>query len=210
MGLLREKGEQTEKAEKKPLLPSIREVGLPKLLLMLAAGLVIIVLSIPDAMPRKAPSGAASTEPQEEGAETGDGEEEAYVKELEGKLSGVLAQVKGVGRVNVMITIASSKEKVTLKDAPYTSEELQEKDDAGGSREQKKVSREEQSVLVDGADGSVPYVLKENEPAVEGIVVVAEGGDDVQVQNEIIGAVEVLFNVPKHKIKVMKMNFVKG
>ncbi len=125
-------------------------------------------------------------------------------------MSGVLAQVKGVGRVNVMITIASSKEKVTLKDAPYTSEELQEKDDAGGSREQKKVSREEQSVLVDGADGSVPYVLKENEPAVEGIVVVAEGGDDVQVQNEIIGAVEVLFNVPKHKIKVMKMNFVKG
>lgn len=202
------------KKEKKPLLLSFREIGLPKLILMLVAGLVLILLSIPDLIPNG--NGKSSSDENTivsndgeglEDTEEGKGTEGEYIKTLEGKLEKVLVSVKGVGKVKVMITLSSSKEKVTLKDTPYTNEESMEKDDAGGSREQSKVSKEEQSVLVEGESGSVPYVLKENEPVVEGILVVAEGGGDVTIQNEIIGAVEVLFNVPKHKIKVMKMNF---
>jgi stage III sporulation protein AG len=54
--------------------------------------------------------------------------------------------------------------------------------------------------------GGEPYVVKEIEPEVEGILVVAEGAGNETVVNEITYAVQVLFDVPVHKIKVVKMS----
>ena len=48
-------------------------------------------------------------------------------------------------------------------------------------------------------------MIKELEPEIEGVVVVTQGGDDLLVVNEITESVSVLFNLPVHKIKVVKM-----
>lgn len=40
---------------------------------------------------------------------------------------------------------------------------------------------------------------------VTGVVVIAEGGENAEVQNNIIKAVQTLFDVPVHKIQVLKM-----
>ncbi len=40
---------------------------------------------------------------------------------------------------------------------------------------------------------------------VTGVVVIAEGGGNAEVQNNIIKAVQTLFDVPVHKIQVLKM-----
>ena len=48
-------------------------------------------------------------------------------------------------------------------------------------------------------------MIKEMEPEIEGVLVAAEGGDNENVANEITQAVQVLFNIPVHKIKVVKM-----
>ncbi len=37
-------------------------------------------------------------------------------------------------------------------------------------------------------------------------MVIAEGGDNVLVIKDIVEAAEVLFNIPMHKVKVMKMS----
>ena len=58
----------------------------------------------------------------------------------------------------------------------------------------------------DGNGGRVPYVIEEMEPQIQGILVVAEGGDNSQVVQNITEAVMALFGVEAHKIKVMKMN----
>jgi stage III sporulation protein AG len=57
-----------------------------------------------------------------------------------------------------------------------------------------------------GSGENLPYVIQELEPEVKGIAVIAEGGGDPEIIAEIIDAVQVLFNVPAHKVKVMKMN----
>ena len=139
---------------------------------------------------------------------TGTQEEgDAYTTELENRLRSVLAKVEGIGDVEVMITLKGSKEKVILKDTPYTQESMNEVDGEGGNRDSSSINKEDTTVLVNGGNGeSVPYVIQELEPEVEGIVVIAGGGDNVEIKTEIMEAAQVLFNVPAHKVKVMKMN----
>ena len=49
-----------------------------------------------------------------------------------------------------------------------------------------------------------PYVSKELTPEVEGVVVVADGGDNAVTVQNISEAVQALFGVEAHKIKIMK------
>ena len=84
---------------------------------------------------------------------------------------------------------------------------MNEVDGEGGSRNSDKTEQSDTTIMVEGSDGvKKPYILKEIEPEVEGILVIAQGGDRAVIQSEIIDAVQVLFGVPSHKVKVMKMN----
>ena len=200
-----------EKVKEKKKL-SIKEIGPARLVILLMAGIFLLVLSFPDMLSSKNSSkdntvnqdykmkdNNLNTETQEEG--------DAYTTELENRLRSVLAKVEGIGDVEVMITLKGSKEKVILKDTPYTQESMNEVDGEGGNRDSSSINKEDTTVLVNGGNGeNVPYVIQELEPEVEGIVVIAEGGDNAEIMTEIMEAAQVLFNVPAHKVKVMKMN----
>lgn len=70
----------------------------------------------------------------------------------------------------------------------------------------KELSQSDAAVYIEGNDGSrTPYVVQETNPRIEGVIVIAEGGSDIYTVKEIIEAVSALFDVPSHKIKVMKM-----
>ncbi|MDF2590198.1 MAG: hypothetical protein K0S41_4039 [Anaerocolumna sp.] len=195
--------------EKKKL--SIKEIGPQKLVILLMIG-VLLVLSFPDilSLNNSSKDKTKSNVPKVENksAVTDDSSGlDTYTKSLEERLTKVLTKVEGIGSVEVMITLKGSKEQIILKDEPYTQESMNETDGEGGNRENSSIEKQESTVIVDSNDGkSVPYVIKELEPEVEGIVVIAEGGDNVEVMTEIMDAVQVLFNVPAHKVKVMKMN----
>ena len=45
---------------------------------------------------------------------------------------------------------------------------------------------------------------KELMPEIEGVVISAQGGGDARIQAEISAAMEALFHVPQHKIRVLK------
>lgn len=194
--------------EKKKI--SLKDIGLPKLVIMLAAGILIIILSVPGIFG----GNKKSTDNDNDGSRqvvqndmnmTSHGTN-TYITEMENKLKNILKKVSGIGEVEVMITLKASGKQIPLKDYPSIEESLNEADGEGGSRKSSSVKNDESTVLVgDGKGGEAPYILQETEPEVEGVLVIAEGGDNVQVIIDIIEAVEVLFNVPAHKVKVMKM-----
>jgi stage III sporulation protein AG len=131
----------------------------------------------------------------------------SYMSEQEKRLEEVLSKVQGVGEVDVMITLKSSKELIVEKDTPTTSSTSQEEDAEGGQRTTLDKSATEVTVYEqDNNGGSVPYVVKELEPEIEGIIVIAKGGDDPVIIKNISDAILALFQVEAHKIKVMKMN----
>lgn len=192
--------------EKKKL--SIKEIGMEKLAVMLVCGVVLLVLSLPQT---ESKGGEEVSSLSEAGNSASSYEAEmtestkAYEERMEKRMEEILSKVDGIGKVEVMLTVKTSKEKVTLKDAPYSEEVVMEKDSAGGTRESKNISTEETTILVEEGSGDLPYILKEIEPEIEGVLVIAENGNQAVLKTEIIEAVQVLFDVPLHKIKVMKM-----
>jgi len=194
--------------EKKKI--SLKEIGLPKLIMLFMAGILIILLSFPNIFGGKTKTKESSQDSnnvvQQSDTNTTSYDTNTYITDMENKLENILRKVSGIGEVKVMITLKASKEQVTLKDSPYTQESLNEVDGEGGSRTDNSVKREESTVLVTKDGNSEPYIIQELEPDVEGVVVIAEGGDNIDIVLDIMEAAEVLFNVPAHKVKVMKMS----
>ena len=104
-----------------------------------------------------------------------------------------------------MVTLRSGGQKIIEKDQSSTSQTTEEEDSEGGTRSMKDQSSDKTSIYKQYSDGSSsPYVSKELSPEIEGVVVIAEGGDDAVVVKNITEAVQALFGVEAHKIKIMK------
>ena len=196
--------------EKKKI--TLKEIGPAKLVLILLCGVVLLLLPTSDKEKEKDDSLPDITQGDDrEGSETQSGNAmdgvmdiDEYVKQMEERIEKQLALVEGVGNVKVMITLESTSEKIVLKDENVTKETIKEEDAQGGTRDNESMTTSDESVLV-GDGSSYPYTLKENMPYIQGVAVVAQGGGDAKVKQEIIEAIQVLFGVPIHNIKVMKM-----
>lgn len=202
-----EQKRETAGDKKKPI--TLKSIGLKRLVLLFGSGVLLLLLCMPDSFLGDVTGAEKKKEKQQEettaGAENSSGED--YISRMENRLKTILSKVEGAGEVEVMITLSESGEKVALKDAPYSSDSVEETDSAGGTRKSESYSGQESTILVDGEEGGeTPYIIKEMEPRIEGVVVLAAHGDDASLQKEIIDAVQVLFDVPVHKIKVMKRN----
>lgn len=158
--------------------------GKEQFLIMALCGLLLAVISIPvDSGKRK---GTQEKNVQETVISQ---EENSYEEQMEKKLEELLSQVEGVGQVRVMLTFEGSGERKVEKDKQVRTD---------GS--------EEQTVYEESGSASrTPYVTSESNPQVEGVLVIAEGGDKSRVKEEIIGAAQALFGIEPHKIKIMKM-----
>ena len=96
------------------------------------------------------------------------GEYETYIEE---KTSSVLSQVKGAGKVTVMVTLKSNGQKLIEKDHSGSTQTQEETSD-GNVRKDSESTSEKISVYEQTADGaSVPYVSKELTPEVEVTVI---------------------------------------
>ena len=132
-------------------------------------------------------------------------EAENYVDEMEERLEAFLSCVENVGEVRVMITAKSTAKKTVLKDGTLEEEHTTEQDSAGGSRVTEHSNRSGSTVFSEAGGSSQPYILEETYPEITGVVVIAEGSGSGTVDYDILNAVQVLFDVPAHKIKIMKM-----
>ena len=154
----------------------IRKIKKDKWLIILLVGLLLVVIAMPVSDIK---SDQTQDEQQVQKAENAS--EDTYTDALETRL-------------------ASSSEKVVEKDQEMTSE-VQEGESGG-----KNTSSSETAVYANGNGEETPYVKQELSPRIEGVLVIADGGDNAIVIENITEAVQALFGVDTHKIKVMKHN----
>lgn len=159
--------------------------GKEQLLVLILTGLLFVVIAIP--ADRKSEQ---TKDVQERSAsET----QETYEEQLEQKFAEVLSRVEGAGNVQVMLTFKDTGRKEVEKDREVSAD-----------------SRKEETVYEEaGGQKKSPYVSSEKNPQVEGVLVIAEGGDKSKVKEEFIGAAQALFGIEPHKIKIIKMEVEK-
>lgn len=127
--------------------------------------------------------------------------DDTYTENLESRLEKILSQIQGVGNVKVMITLAASTEKIVEKDIEIRNASSESDTENSVSND-----RTEQSVYSNFSEGELPYVKQELSPVIEGVLVVADGGDNAVVKQNITEAIQALFDIDTHKIRVMKHN----
>lgn len=204
------KGEREQKKGEKEhkkgteLLLLIKEAP-GKLVLMAVLGILILVLSVPEIWNGWSAGKKQDNEAASETADYTEDGDSSYIKEMERKLEDMLESIDGVEKASVMLTLKSTKEEVTEKNRPYSqdnSHSKEENKDEGSSR----LEMGDETIFTETEDGrNVPFVVKELSPEVEGVLVVMEGADDASLKTEIIEGIEVLFDLPVHKIKVIRM-----
>lgn len=131
------------------------------------------------------------------------GSTEEYAAYLEEKLKKMLESIRGVGEVEVMITLESSEERIVEKDMTAERSQTEEQDSAGGTRTVSSSNTGYQTVYQEGSQGA-PFVVKTLTPKVEGVLVVAEGAGKGNMTGEITQIAQALFGVEAHKVKVLE------
>lgn len=121
---------------------------------------------------------------------------EEVVADIESRLSELLSQVEGAGKVSVMIYTDSSSEMIPAYND--TQDNRSQEQDDGKSIES---STRKELALSGGED---PVILKVVIPEVKGVVVVAEGAGDFLVKQELSSAVCTLLGVPEHRVQILK------
>jgi len=192
-------------------------MGKDKWLILLAVGMIILILTFPSGsgMAARVEKTAESknqtalqkgieTEPADGEAAVAAGADRTYEEQLEARVKRILKTVDGVGQVEVMIVLKSSEEKVLRVDKDSSDSSTEEKDSSGGTRRITSADRKENTILTGSGENTSPIVEKEIRPEIEGIIISAQGGGSPTVKAEISGAMEALFNLPPHKIKVLK------
>jgi stage III sporulation protein AG len=128
-----------------------------------------------------------------------------YEAKLEQKLKNIYEMVEGAGNVSVMVTLSHGKEIVIAENIQKRESAVSERDANGGSREQNELDEKGEKIIISGSDGSRPLVLKEMEPVVEGVIIVAQGGDNIFIKDAFVKATVTALGVEPHKVQVLKM-----
>lgn len=170
-------------------------------LILVLAGILILIIALPTDTKEK-----KQAEKSKENISKENNTMEASKDEIEWKLEDILEKIDGAGDVKVMITYQDSGTQVVEKDKNTSENSLEESDSTGGVRSTKEQQLQESTVYEDADAGNTPFVSKELLPKVEGILIVASGGDNQKVKQNISEAVLALFQVEAHRIKIVKMS----
>ncbi len=155
-------------------------------IVVLLVGVLILIIAVPT-------GGTNKKQNKTEGAEKKETiireQQENYKVELEEELEAILSNMSGVGKVRVMITLKNDGADILDKDVSRKEE-----------------SYEENTVIYQKDEGDTPYIISQNVPEIEGVVIVAEGAGNPVIETNISEVVMALFDVEVHKIKVVKMS----
>ena len=119
---------------------------------------------------------------------------QANVPDIEVRMEEALSRMEGVGEVSVVINYESTSELVPAKQSESLGETTES---SSGSSVTEKLS--ENLAMVSGE----ALIVKENQPRVRGVIVIAEGARDMGVRNDLLNAVTTLLDVTADRVEIL-------
>lgn len=171
------------------ILEKMKKVKKETIAALFLLGILLIVISWP--VKSKKTKGTIEKNVTEEEDTMG-----MYKKEMEKELTEILSEIEGVGQVSVMITVGDSGKFVVEKDV--------HKSEDGKEDTLRAMEKDETTVCNEDGQEKSPFVVNTLTPEIQGVFVVAEGGDDPNVKTRILEAVKALFQLESHKISIAK------
>lgn len=129
----------------------------------------------------------------------------AFEEKVKKDLTDTLSMITGVGKVTVMIYFEGGRESIPAVNVNNTNKKTDEKDNQGGTRITTEESKNTNVVIIDNNNTTEPFIIKQINPAIGGVMVVAEGASSPEMKEKIHNAVKTVLNIPGNKVSVMPM-----
>jgi len=129
----------------------------------------------------------------------------SYENRDEQRLKEILSSIKGAGQVEVMITYSSGKEIIPAMNTVESTTITEEEDNNGGTRRINQTDKNFHPSTYNDSEGTKPIILKEVEPEIKGVIVIAQGAEDIRVKMELMRAVQVALGVKPNQVEVFPM-----
>ena len=126
-----------------------------------------------------------------------------YEEHYENELRDILTDVIGISSVSVKINLASTEKKIFENNRTTDNQVTEETDRDGGKRVIENHSTDEEVIIINDGNKEKPVVIGVEKPEVTGVIVVAEGAENVQIKQQIIEAVTRFLDVPSHRVSVL-------
>lgn len=111
-----------------------------------------------------------------------------YSEDIEKQLCSILETIEGVGKAEIMLTLTSTEEYVYAETWKQGSSQS-----------------ENDYIIIDKGSQKEALIEKINNPAISGVLVVCEGGDDPRICERIYKAVSTALDISTAKIYVAEM-----
>ncbi len=178
------------------------------ILLILGFGIAMMLIqnliNTPDATPTM-----NSTEDDEESKSTFSikkSDDSSSIREMEehygNQLKEILDEMMGVQDTSVMVFLDSTSKTIYEKDTSKQDSTTDETDQHGGKRKSTNLQTEEKVIIIQGENGEQPIVVTTEKPEVRGVLILADGAQNMKVKSWIIEAVSRVLDVPSHKVSV--------
>ena len=124
-------------------------------------------------------------------------------KAYEADLIQLLEKIAGISSVEVMINLDATNEQVYQKNLVIGTQVTNETDQNGGNRKIDDETREQTIVIVRQGEKEIPLLVQTKKPNVRGVLVVANGVDNIELKKWVNEAVSKVLDVPVHRVSVM-------
>ena len=125
-----------------------------------------------------------------------------YEQEYENQLKDILETIIGVEDVSIVVNVDATSLKIFEKNRKTQETSTNETDKQGGKRTVSEMSSDEEIVIIKNGDKETPVVVQTKKPDIRGVLVGAQGVDNVQIKKTIIEAVTRVLDVPSHRVAV--------
>ncbi len=182
------------------------------LIVLVLAGILLVVIALPTKENRQQEDVHADTEQGHMSPSVSKAVEPdynnlyEYTDYLEEKLEETLSQMKGVGKVSVMITLEASAKQIVEKEESLSRNNTTEGDSEGGSRSIYEIDTGQQTVYSKSDNVQSPYVSQTILPEISGVLIVAQGAETAVIKKSIVEIAQALFDIDAHKISVVSMS----
>ncbi len=116
----------------------------------------------------------------------------------ETRLQEALSKIKGAGAVEVMLTYENGKELV-----PAYETDTETSQQSGGGIVSQSASTRPVTITSGGQEEAI--VLKEVEPSIRGVIVIAEGAENIEVRMDLARAASKALGIDADKVEVFTM-----
>ncbi|MCR6106421.1 stage III sporulation protein AG [Salipaludibacillus agaradhaerens] len=130
-------------------------------------------------------------------------DKEEYEAFYEKELTHALEEIVGVSNVTVMVNTTGTSRQIYQTNDSKKEQLTEETDSEGGSRKVTDSSIDEQVVIVRRGENEEPLLVESQKPDISGVLIVANGVDNIQVKTWVVEAVSRVLDIPSHRVSVM-------